>query len=510
MISARWDDTAIGRGVLGLALALLLLALSTSSAAAAPADLARGFGDNGVATVQRAGGGAFPGDAVAQMAIGPEDEVFVLFSDYACPNQWECPTQLTLARFDAAGNRDPAFNAQLTVRQGPERRPLDVAVGPDGKPVIAAYDTGAIEAEGALRVFRFDRSGRLDPSFGGAGETPQPLRPGQSAPVAVAVQPDGKVVVTTEGSRVGEGQELRVARYLGDGLLDPAFGTGGVSTIALPTQTRPADVLLSPTGTITVGSPYCCVGGTSLFGEGFSLTRLLGDGRPDPGFAGSGQLRFHTPGAEGLVESMALAPDGGTIVLFEERTETVSTVDNLAKLTPAGSLDPGFGQAGRLRTFHRVESVLPSAMAADGKGRIVAAGSDEKIGAFRLLPNGGVDRTFNGGLASMSRSTGRAMSVELQSSGRIVVLGESGCCTSRGFALVAYSGGNSRVRCQKHKATIVGTAGRDELVGTKRRDVIAALGGKDKVRGLSGADVICGGPGRDTLLGGPGQDQIRQ
>jgi len=494
--------------VLGLALAFLLAGLSAASAAAAPADLARSFGDSGTVTIEGPGGRTFPGDASARMATGPEDEVVVLFSDYSCPNEWECPTELTLARYDAAGNRDRAFNAQLTVLEGPERMPFDVAVGPDGKPVVAAYDSSGGEG-GALRVFRFDRSGHLDPSFGGAGETTQPLRPGYSAPVAVVVQPDGKVVVTTEGSMVEGGQELRVARYLADGTLDPGFGTGGITAMTLPTQTRPADVLLGPTGTITVGSPYCCVGGTTLFGEGFSVARLLGDGRPDLGLAASGQVRFPTPGAAGLVEGIALAPDGGTFILFEERTETISTVDNLVKLAPDGSLDSSFGEGGRLRTYYRVGPVTPNAIAVDGQGRIVGAGSDQKIAAFRLLPNGTVDRTFNGGQRVRSRSAGRAIAIALQSSGRVVVLGESGCCTARGFALVAFRAGSSRVRCQRHKATIVGTAGVDELVGTKHRDVIAALGGKDKVRGMGGADVICGGPGKDTLLGGPGQDQIR-
>ncbi len=507
MISGMTSRTS-RRIVLGLALTFLLAGLSATPAAAAPADLARSFGDNGTVTIEGPRGRTFPGDASARMAIGPEDEVVILFSDYACPNEWECPTVLTLARYDAAGHRDLAFNAQLTVQEGPERMPFDVAVGPDGKPVVAAYDSGGAGG-GGLRVFRFERSGHLDPSFGGTGETTQPLRPGNSAPVAVAVQPDRKVVVTTEGSKVEGGQELRVTRYLADGALDPGFGTGGITSVTLPTQTRPADVLLGPTGTITVGSPYCCVGGTTLFGEGFSVARLLGDGRPDPGLAATGQVRFPTPGAEGLVEAVALAPDGGTLILFEERTETVSTVDNLVKLAPDGSLDTSFGQGGRLRTYYRVGSVMPNAITVDGRGRIVGAGSDEKIAAFRLLPNGTVDRTFNGGQRVRSRFTGRAIAVGLQSSGRVVVLGESGCCSARGFALVAFRGGTSRVRCQRHKATIVGTAGVDELVGTKHRDVIAALGGKDKVRGLAGADVICGGPGRDTLLGGPGQDQIR-
>ena len=63
------------------------------------------------------------------------------------------------------------------------------------------------------------------------------------------------------------------------------------------------------------------------------------------------------------------------------------------------------------------------------------------------------------------------------------------------------------VRCAGRKATIVGTARRDFLRGTRRRDVIAALGGTRRAR-AGGDDVICGG-GRDRLLGGAGGSSRR-
>lgn len=56
--------------------------------------------------------------------------------------------------------------------------------------------------------------------------------------------------------------------------------------------------------------------------------------------------------------------------------------------------------------------------------------------------------------------------------------------------------------CQGLRATIVGTAGADELVGTPGRDVIAGLGGDDVLRGRGGSDVLCGGAGDDRVHGG--------
>ena len=62
--------------------------------------------------------------------------------------------------------------------------------------------------------------------------------------------------------------------------------------------------------------------------------------------------------------------------------------------------------------------------------------------------------------------------------------------------------------CRGLEATIVGTAGSDELIGTAGRDVIVGLGGNDVIRSLGGNDVVCGGAGDDTIHGGRGHDWI--
>ncbi len=66
----------------------------------------------------------------------------------------------------------------------------------------------------------------------------------------------------------------------------------------------------------------------------------------------------------------------------------------------------------------------------------------------------------------------------------------------------------SKPLCLGKRATIVGTAGANNLRGTRRADVIAALGGNDSVDGLGANDLVCGGAGRDTLIGGAGSDRV--
>jgi uncharacterized delta-60 repeat protein len=497
----------------GLAAVCALLAGHAPSAVAAPADLDRSFGGDGIVQVEGPSGAAFPHEASARMAIGPNDEVFVLYSSFgACSAPFnECAIGLSLVRYDRDGNRDPAYGtgpgSQLTVHQDPLAHQFALAVGPDGKPVVAANNSGT------LTVARFDAAGHLDGTFGSAGSVQAGFPGGVFSEAAVAVQPDGKIVVGVEGSR-GEGDtsDLLLARFQTNGERDPGFGSGGEVVAPLATRSWPAGVLLGANGTLTVASPKCC-GGSPLFGTGISFSRFLPSGQPDPSLAGVGKFVYPTPGAQGSVEAAALTADGGVLAVFEESTSQVSTVGNVTKLLPDGSVDRSFGGEGRLRLFNRVGAVDPSAVAIDAKGRIVGVGWDGRLAAFRLRPDGGKDRTFNGGehvSIDFGGNQEAPLGIGLQSSGRIVALGEVSCCGANAFSLIALRGGTDHTRCLRHKATIVGTQGPDKLTGTPRRDVIAALGGKDEVRGLSGADLICGGRGKDKLLGGAGHDQIRQ
>lgn len=238
--------------------------------------------------------------------------------------------------------------------------------------------------------------------------------------------------------------------------------------------------------------------------EGIGFARFLANGQPDPGLAGRGQTLLPTPGAQGNVEAAALAPDGGVYIVFEVNGGSSATVGSVVKLRPNGSVDTAFGKEG----FSRIPMTV-DALAVDGTGRLVAGGWSGGAAVFRMKSGGGPDRSFDGGAEVKLAASGPATSVALQSKGRIVALTEPCCGTTKSFTLFRLVGGNDRTRCLGHRATIVGTQGKDELTGTSHRDVIAALGGADKVRGLGGPDLICGGKGRDTLLGGAGRDMVR-
>jgi uncharacterized repeat protein (TIGR01451 family) len=62
--------------------------------------------------------------------------------------------------------------------------------------------------------------------------------------------------------------------------------------------------------------------------------------------------------------------------------------------------------------------------------------------------------------------------------------------------------------CRGARATIVGTAGSEELTGTGGRDVIVARGGNDVVFSFAGRDLICAGGGSDRVNAGTAADRV--
>jgi len=75
-------------------------------------------------------------------------------------------------------------------------------------------------------------------------------------------------------------------------------------------------------------------------------------------------------------------------------------------------------------------------------------------------------------------------------------------------AIVPGSDAATSPTCQGRPATIVGTAGADNLTGTAAADVIVAKGGDDIINGVGGNDVLCGNEGDDLVRGGSGVNVV--
>ena len=68
--------------------------------------------------------------------------------------------------------------------------------------------------------------GDLDPTFDADGKILTPIATHDYAQ-DVAIQPDGKIVVSGSSTDAGNDNNVSLARYNADGSLDTGFGTGG-------------------------------------------------------------------------------------------------------------------------------------------------------------------------------------------------------------------------------------------------------------------------------------------
>lgn len=466
-------------------------------AAPGPADHAPGF--------NRAATGSINTNGAPSLAVGPKGESFVLEPDIgSCPVQvFTCDTVLRVARFSDEGKRDPVFGdgARLVVREG-RYQENDIAVAPDGRPVVAVLD-----GESVL-VARFGSNGFLDPGFGSGGLAARLPEPRGTQP-QVAVLPDDKVLVAYEaderyslqlstGEFTREGQ-LVVARFLADGTLDPGFGSGGTTTV--PTQqSRPDGLVLRDDGGFYVGLSHCCGSEDAL---GVGVASFGPGGTLDPAF-GSGGLLFLSRPAPTALYAISAASRGRLLVIAG---------DTLIRLLADGQVDTGFASAGTLELGRRAGfSSIPVALATDSVGRILGiGGAGAGTYVFRLRADGSRDRTFGAGTAVKLRGPGISTTgFGLQPNGRIVAINVFGRSGERRYRLEALQGGTSAVKCLGKRATIVGAGTAEKIDGTNGRDVIVGGGGSDRIRGLAGDDLLCGGGGRDVLLGGAGDDEVRQ
>jgi uncharacterized delta-60 repeat protein len=146
-----------------------------------------------------------------------------------------------------------------------------VALQPDGKLVVAGYTN--VQGSYDFAVARYTSNQVLDTSFGTGGTEIVDLG-GSDLAKAVVVQSDGKIVVagtTTSGSVT----QIGVVTLLPSGQPDTGFGHNGVSLIGAGTATLEGNAVgLEPSGDIVVGGTIKPAGGTQ---HNLVVVRLHGD-----------------------------------------------------------------------------------------------------------------------------------------------------------------------------------------------------------------------------------------
>ena len=149
------------------------------------------------------------------------------------------------------------------------------------------------DGHGSAGVFALTSAGRPETGFGTAGhaEVAFPMAPAgfqQWFPCALLRDARGRLTVPGNGSNGSAGAVLSI-RLTPAGALDPAFGTGGRSSVPGP----------SGASATTCGAVPAPGGGLTV-GVGTTLARITAAGAADPAFGPGGRVRITSPSGVGL------------------------------------------------------------------------------------------------------------------------------------------------------------------------------------------------------------------
>jgi uncharacterized delta-60 repeat protein len=280
-------------------------------------------------------------------------------------------SDVIVARHNANGSQDTLFgsNGRVITNFGATDQALALVLQPDGKIVVAGRtNKPAPNGNFDFALARYEAAGTLDLTFGTAGLVTTDFGGSVDRAFAMALQPDGKLVVAGDSDA-----NFALARYNSNGSLDASFGSGGKVITTFGGTDQASAVILQPDGKIVVAGQTDT--GISI---DFALARYMPDGSLDGAFGSGGRVTTNFTGTpDDLGSAVALQSDGKIVV-------GGTSNDNfaLARYTPEGILDSTFGTAGTVTTNLGGTDQL-HALALQPDGAIVAVG--ESADRFALV-----------------------------------------------------------------------------------------------------------------------------
>ena len=304
--------------------------------------------------------------------------------------------------------------------------------------------------------------GDLDPTFGGDGVVRTDLTPAEDDGYAVAIQPDGKIVVAGEMGTGGPNARFGIVRYESDGSLDPSFGDGDgkVSIDFTPRDDFPYAVRIQADGKIVVAGAARYNGPNSRF----ALARLTSGGSLDPTFGGDGTVTTNLTPSYDWANGMALQPNGKIVVVGSVSAGSDNGKIGVLRYLSDGSLDPAFGGDGIVLSDPTPTYDDGLAVGVEADGQIVVAGGagfegpNERFVALAYKPHGSLDPAFGGDGMVFTDLTPKAdvpFGLAIQDDGKIVVAGGAALGPDTRFAVVRYERDGSLDPSLKGDGTVI-------------------------------------------------------
>ena len=375
------------------------------------------FGTNGSTLTSRSGA-----DAVTGLIALPGGG-FLAVARVGPPQVYpSVPSALAgMARYTADGKPDPTFgtNGLIVSTLDSATIPGAVAVTPDGKYVVVGevdhvLSSASWTAKGY--VARYNADGTLDATFGTGGWTTVAAGVGR----AVAVQPDGKVVVA---GAVG------LERLTAAGAVDTAFGINGIQTGSDYYGLEYRSLALLADGQIVFAGDSPTPG--SSYSSRFAVGRLTAAGQFDPTFGKSGvavSVFGTSTNAFNYLNGVAVQPDG-KVVAAGWGQGFAGGIDAavVLRFTAAGAADSTFGTLGFTTVTLGTGNAALSSVAVRPDGRLVVAGTVANTPAVAELEANGSPTLAFGPTGSLQLPAtpfgGSLATLVVQADGSLVVGG---------------------------------------------------------------------------------------
>ncbi|MFG2642096.1 calcium-binding protein [Streptomyces sp. NPDC048370] len=378
---------------------------------------------------------------------------------------------------------------------------------------LSVYGGGTIIAAGSSPVgFGLVRLGMefggRDATFGDNGQVATPF--GVSVR-GVELVSGGKIVAA--GSHgTGVNSEFAVARYDGNGDLDPTFGGDGTVTTGFGTNGAAGnDMALQDDEKIVVAG--------DATGD-FALARFTTDGSLDTDFGGDGRVTTDFEGNWDEGRAVALQSDGRIVVSGNASdnhgvarysisgTPPPPTVDVSVTKTGPATVSIGDQATYTIRVTNRSTTTDATAVSISdtltgGSGTLLSA-TPSQGGPCTVNPT---TMTCRFGTIAPGASATVTVVAEPRATGTLTdwvatAAVEEDPVPGNNNANAATTVNNAR------GCTIVGTSNTETLNGTFGNDVICALSGNDVIYGANGNDTVHAGPGNDWVSGGAGTDRL--
>ena len=327
-------------------------------------------------------------------------------------------------RLNADGTLDTTFNYGGAGVNGGVRA---LALQRDGK-VIVGGDFTSYNGDDAApdRVIRLNADGTLDKSFNYGGEgarSPMVVGYVPTSVLALALQPDGKVIVGGTYIKYNGDTAARsnFMRLNADGTRDMTFNPRGSGVAGLVMA-----LALQPNGKIIVGGRFTAYNIDSYNFDPASpdgVMRLNADGTLDKTF------NYGGAGAEGIVGVLALRPDGKIVIggSFISYNGDKTAPKDVIRLNADGTRDTSFTPGGA-GTNNRAFDNVVSALASQPDGKLIVGGAFFKFNGdaaaphyvLRLNADGTLDTSFNAGGWG---AHGYVEALALQPDGKVIIGG---------------------------------------------------------------------------------------